>query len=395
MPTTHDARQPNTSSTHAGADVSTRYEQSDLVSLIHMIIGGDPMALDELISRRRPVLLRGNPVGIADWVEAKADTRTSRWAGGDEALTAARDLILDRFTRLPMDAGGGTDCRHYYRGFLNHLPPPPSPPPEAAQPPEGASAPRFGVGDCGHSLRFNNTVIRRLTGYLNRHWRLCLHEGWRRRNRLTVAHEFRTSIGSLCLWVPACIPPLDRSGWVARNFGPIDNHDEGAAGKVQERINAWLNHALRERERQLHQSLNNDPFGEANNAFSIEHGWSHHGLAATVAHEKAGSPERLRSSIAALAPAQIKQLVLRIFEDVVGGCYHPSAIAREFGLHKSTLTRFAASRWRPGDGSPTPDLWLNTAQVLAHQPQFAAALQEAGLDRLVRALSDEEPLDHH
>lgn len=372
MTSTHNARHLNTSVETGSASLRfTDYERHDLIALMQLIVEGDPDALDELVSRRRPVMRHSRTISIPEWIEERANHQACQWVGGDEVPETARDLLYDRFTRLPVEPDGGIDCRYYYRGFLEHL----------------QTLPETEVGRTSQSLQRNNAVIDRLTGYLHRHWRFCLREAWRRQQRMTVAHKFATATATLQLWVPASIPPRDRSDWISRNFGPLDRDIEGLRAKTQACINTWLDHTLREREQQLHASLQTDLFGGENTSFSIEHGWSHHGLAHTVAQEKANAPQRLRASIAAMSPEHIAQLVTRIFEDLVGGCYHPSTIAREFGLHKSTLTRFAASHWQPGDEGPTPDLWLNTAQVLAHQPQFAAALEEAGLYHLVKALS--------
>lgn len=393
------------------AEESRSYAHLDLVDLMTRIVDGDPCALDTLVTDRKPLLRHGQPVGIPEWIESVSQSDASRRSGGDEVTESARDLLYDRLTRMPGrpkptsnpsdngstsgnaaegssggtsgGGGGGVDCRHYYRGFVDRLRP------------VGNRESYTEAAYASHTrqtlsrLEYNTWVHHRFNGYAHRHWRLCLSEAWRRQQRLTVAYEHKSSGISMRLWVPASIPPRQRAAWIDRNFGPVVPDAAGTTTvqhRLQTQIDSWLDHALRERERELRSSLQHDPFGRNLPLATIEQGWTQQGLAQTVAHEKAQIPERLRTSIAALGPERIKSLILGIFEDMIQGTYHPASTARRFGLHKSTLTRFAAARWHPDDDGPVPDLWLNTAQVLASQPRFTAALEEAGLDHLVHSL---------
>lgn len=393
------------------------YADLDLVGLMTRIVDGDRRALDTLVVDRKPLLRHGQPVGIPDWIESVSQSDASRHSSGDEVTESARDLLYDRLTRMPgrpnpsstpsnsestsartsefasgnasgansggTSGGGGVDCRNYYRGFVDRLPPVVN---------RESQAEATQTDHSGHTLsrlEYNTWVHHRFSGYAHRHWRLCLREARRRQQRLTVAYEYKSPGVAMRLWVPASIPPRQRAAWIDRNFGPVVPDASGTATvqhRLQTQIDGWLDHVLRERERELRYSLQHDPFGPNLSRTSIEQGWTQQGLARTVAHEKAQTPERLRTSIAALGPERIKSLILGIFEDMIQGTYHPASTARRFGLHKSTLTRFAAARWHPGDDRPVPDLWLNTAQVLASQPRFAAALEEAGLNHLVHTL---------
>ena len=351
------------------------YAKHDLLALIGLITTGDKTALEELIECREPLMLDGRRLSLPAWIETMTDRPPAGWSGGDRIPEMARDLCYDRFTRLPPEPDGGTDCRYYYLGFLRNLPD------------ELAVAGQF------HPMQRNTQVLQRFGGYVRRHWRLCMRDAWRRQQDLAVAHKFVTPQGSLSLWVPGRIPLQERDDWLERCFGPIDTGAMGATARLQSLIDTWLDQDLRDREKQLRASIDADPFGVHGSGFSIEHGWSSDGLARTVALEKANAPARLRTSIAALGPERIEQLVLGIFEDVIAGRYRPSTTARDFGLHKSTLTRFAAAHWLPSTEGPVPDLWLNTAQVLASQPRFACALEEAGLDDIVSHMTS-PPSDH-
>lgn len=353
---------------------SPLYQAMDMIELMSKICDGDQVALSELMSR--PVLtpqrgFRGNVQGrvtLVQWVSSQVERPKSDWYGGDVVLELASDLLIDRFSRMPQEPDGKTDCRNYYQGYLNGL--------------QG----EWLKPEVHLSLTQLDDAMRRFQGYVQRHWRFCLKEAHRREQKWLVPYDFWTESGSrVHLYVPACIPGPNRDRWLEQLAGPIEAADKD---RVQAKIDAWVEHDLRERERGLRNEIACDPFGTGMSPFVIENGWSHNGLARTVASEKASAPERLRHSIAKLGSDRIKQLVLRIFADVLAGSYHPSAVAKDFALHKSVMTRFAAARWQPGDNGPVPDLWSNTAQVLASQPRFRAALEEAGLDRLVQRLAD-------
>jgi hypothetical protein len=345
---------------------SPPYQAMDMIELMSKIFDGDQTALSELMSR--PLLIfRGKRVMLLQWVSSQVERPKSDRYGSDVVLELAGDLLIDRFSRMPQERDGKTDCRNYYRGYLDALP-------DEWLKPGGR-----------RSLTQLDEAMQRFQGYVQRHWQFCLKEARRREQKWLVAYDYWTEIGSrVHLYVPACIPAPNRDRWLEQLAGPIEAADKD---RVQAKIDAWVEHDLRERERGLRSEIASDPFGTGMSTFVIEHGWSHNGLVRTVASEKASAPGRLRRSIAELGPERIKQLVLRIFGDVLAGTYHPSAVAKDFALHKSVMTRFAAARWQPGDAGPVPDLWSNTAQVLASRPRFRAALEEAGLDRLVQRLA--------
>ena len=59
-------------------------------------------------------------------------------------------------------------------------------------------------------------------------------------------------------------------------------------------------------------------------------------------------------------------------------------LAKDFGLSKSTFSRFAGSRWL-NSKKAIPDLWLNTAHVLSTYPVFQEVAKETGVWEQVEA----------
>ena len=86
-------------------------------------------------------------------------------------------------------------------------------------------------------------------------------------------------------------------------------------------------------------------------------------------------------------------MIRRIFLDLSDDRYNEAELARRFGLSKATVSRFAGSRWleRSRDGDvAVPDLWANTAHVLARYGPFVEAAEQAGVWKRVRAILNQQ-----
>jgi hypothetical protein len=118
-------------------------------------------------------------------------------------------------------------------------------------------------------------------------------------------------------------------------------------------------------------------------------GWN---LADAVAQEKAENPNVLRPAIRKLGEQSIKQLILQIFAEIEYDDYDITRIASQYGLSKASLSRFAGSTWyeKMETDQPVtiPDLWKNTAQVLAGNPTFMQTVIDSKLaDRFAEVLA--------
>ena len=103
-----------------------------------------------------------------------------------------------------------------------------------------------------------------------------------------------------------------------------------------------------------------------------------------MANEKAENINKQRSAIRALGRERLMELIHRIFDGI--GCegHNDVTVARDFGLSKATLSRFAGSRWRDVKKA-IPDLWLNTAHVLATNPVFREVVEQTGVWDQIKA----------
>ena len=105
-------------------------------------------------------------------------------------------------------------------------------------------------------------------------------------------------------------------------------------------------------------------------------------LMLTVAKEKAFKIDQQRPAIRAIGKDALYQLVIRIFDDIYRGNYEDIRIAEDFGLSKATFSRFAGSKWSEKLGKEKveiPDLWKNTAKILASETDFTELALKAGV----------------
>lgn len=86
-------------------------------------------------------------------------------------------------------------------------------------------------------------------------------------------------------------------------------------------------------------------------------------LAIAVSEEKADTITQQRQAIQELGADKLKKLILKIFDAITSDASSDTQVAKEFGLSKATFSRFAGRKW-----TQIPDLWRNTASILAHHP---------------------------
>ena len=107
-------------------------------------------------------------------------------------------------------------------------------------------------------------------------------------------------------------------------------------------------------------------------------------MAIAVADEKARNISFQRPSIRELGQDRLRSMVLEIFDALQEDEIEDGRMADKYGLSKATFSRFAGVRWQDGNGI-IPDLWCNTAHVLAGHPVFNEAAQESGVWARVQA----------
>lgn len=300
----------------------------------------------------------------------------ARASGNPSILEVAYDLTLDRFSNLPNRQGStgarirqcradtesaGPDCRLYFAAFLRQ------------------AETQLSAEPCGELAR-EELASRLLQRLVHKHFRLSYLEAARRATPGMLRYTWRTPHGDIRVWLPAELSAEQRRQWLEHHTDGIDPGSPGAAEQVRAVVRQQIGN--REIVHFGKPGLDGPPAKVPAN--SPPRTWE---LAGLVAKEKAEQIDHQRPAIRALGTGKLMSLIHRVFEDLEAGEFHESQLAREFGLAKATMSRFAGSRWpHAADerrAACIPDLWRNTAQVIAAHPDLTDAAEEAGVWRAV------------
>ena len=358
------------------------------VPLIQLAMGisqwADHQALRELHANRSVFRNRSNQLVVL--AEFLADLRdrdiTFQWCGRDPVVVdQAYDLTLSKFLNLPSQRPDGRqnaehdgpDCRHYYRAFCNH------------------AAAVLKEQPAGNLLDRELRAATLLQTLVTRHFYLSCLECWRRAQKLVRRYRWQVDGASLLIWLPVEMSGRRCRRWLETNFPDVDPKRPGERDRLQGRVDRLL---ARRR------VLSLDRLSASEGQVLAHHSRpqcaddiSIHGLAAVVAGEKAENLEAQRPSIKVLGGPTVKRLVETVFESLATNQHKAETIARTFGLSKATFSRFAGCHWRRDSGasgeSAVPDLWRNTAHILASCEEFVAVARQAGVwDRVRRVIGD-------
>lgn len=358
------------------------YRKANLVDLARCIFGeADREALRELHDNRtlfnsgadRRIVMAEYPMALKDRDVA------FQWCGRDAmAVERAYDLTLAKFLNLPGagrngshgDEDDGPDCRYYYRAFHGHVS-------ESLQkqPPSTIVETELRAAEI-------------LQGMVTRHFYLSCLECRRRTLKLVRRYCWRTNGRSLTVWMPIELVGSRCRTWLETNVPDVDPSRPGERERIQAVIDRlWSRRRILSLNRLSKQEQAISPDSGPGRSFLEE--ISAHDLGGFVAEEKAENITDQRPTIRALGPSQLKKLIMTVFDSLAEDRFNAERIAMDYDLSKATFSRFAGSRWVDGDdisgGRDIPDLWRNTAHVLAGHEDFVTAARQAGVwDRVRR-----------
>jgi len=363
----------------------SRYERLSLIELIQRIVAdADHEALTELHENRRHFSY-GNRrelrlVSYIDCLRLYGPAKDNR-----ELSDRAYSLTIDKFTRLPdqtADAGRaderapgtGVDCRNYYRAFLRLL----------------YTGPRRRRRPT--SLTGEQEAAWRLQGLVLRHFHLSLREC--RRNGEMTRFTWKMETGELHLQMPRSIAGPERRKWLEANVPDCDPRRPGETARVQAIVDAQLK-PVSFNDVILAEHLHDGAETSTRTIWFAPGCIESRGLAETVATEKAESVHVQRPAIRKLGADRLEELVRRTFASLDSDHCCDTELAEDFGLSKATFSRFAGSHWN-GAGEvaadmSVPDLWINTARVVAREPAFVEVAVGVGVWRTVATVAGVDP----
>ncbi len=357
------------------------YEALPLVELASRIGNeGDRLALKELHDNR-PVfrLVGGQPLLFIRFISVLRETPWAMRTAGHSAsvLDRACDIVTDRFSNLPpenqaptTEGRAGPDCRYYFRAFLQVW--------EKWKRDKSSMSP----------LENETASARILQRGVVKHFRLSCLEARRECNPARTRYAWQVGAGTIQVWMPASLAGHERRVWLETHVDDPDPSRAQERDRVQRVVDESFGIARQVPiDSDVRQTPSHDLASVPLNALAAEDSGAFD-LAVAIADEKVARIRELRPAIQALGKVKLKNLVLFILKALSEDRYEESQVARDFGLSKSTVSRFAGIRWDlPGR---IPDLWANVAHTLASHAPFIETAQDAGVwHQVQRVLGDQ------
>jgi len=343
------------------------YCSLSLIDLLRKIVDdNDIQALEEFHKNRALFIYNGKRnLRFIDFITILCERVVKKKLPVNNAVELAEkayDLTVDKFSSLPVESESlvsaknerdpkknrkGIDCRLYFKAFLE----------KATQ--------TFAKKKVTGQIEQEALSAAILQGFVNRHFYLSRLEAERQINPFWSRYNWKIKGKSICIRLPISLKGRERPKWLKEHIKDPDPQKAKERQRIQRII---YQRFFKEKLISISDKANllkTEPRID-NSAWGNNFGMS---LAQAVAKEKATNINLLRRSIRALGEKKLRQLILRIFEDINQGEYKDGKVAKDFGLSKATFSRFAGSKWH-NSGEAIPDLWHNTAKVLSSHKLF-------------------------
>jgi len=331
-----------------------------IIELAKNIIKGEKASLASLHNRKfLPGNKKNEHVTITEFIDSMAESRKKFCIYNGELLENiefAQNLTIDKFFRLPSLylKRPGVDCRYYFRAFIKKNAQFRADNPDLTQ------------------LTLEAAAVKEMKGLIKRHFFLSLKEAHRSNNISFSRYYWKVNGKTICIKMPVTIAGRKRSRWLNKHIEELDTYSPGARKRIQSTIYQYFG---KENVISYDDSFNHgqleEPAHDMDDSPVID-------LGKTVALEKTKLIETQRPAIKKLGQIRLTYLIERIFSDLEDGCFKDGKVAADFGISKSTFSRFAGSDWLKSE-SGIPDLWRNTAEVVMAYPVFRNAVNTAGI----------------
>lgn len=285
------------------------------------------------------------------------------------------DLTLAKYANLPEPSnkksntenysfiGAKANCKNYYRAFLRIM---------------QQRMDQEKIRSQSQEESYAGIELQKMV-YRNFWW--SKHE-CKRKTPFSKRYTWKINGLGFTLWRPSYMTAKEFREWLKENVSDIDLDAPDAQKQIQSLIDANL-------KRGYHVSMDvpgiAGSLGMAEQVTSIEFKEGIDfvfNLAKAVAQEKIENIHELRPAIKKLGEKNIQELILQVFKNLAKGGYQASETTKQYGISKATLSRFAGNKWfeKKGDVETVviPDLWRNTARVLAGNPVFMETVITSG-----------------
>jgi hypothetical protein len=372
------------------------YRESTITLIQRIVEDADREALGVLINTRKLFRYKSqNPLLLPDFLLILRDKLAMQNGYTNDTCDLADccyELTLAKYLNFPNNPKKtsesneysfftmNVDCRNYYRAFLNKI------------------QQVIDRGKLQTQLQAETKAGRILQNLVYKNF---LHSKMEclRHTRFSIRYAWNVKGSVIYLWYPSHMTARKFREWLEKNVKGFDSKNP----KEKERIQTLINRDL---EWGYHISMDKcENFNALGVAIADDHSPIElnesimfvNKLADDVVREKVRNIRRLRPGIKKLGAKTIETLILRIFSDLSQGDYKAARIAELYGISKATLSRFAGNNWfgkkRDNDDFQIPDLWRNTAGILAGNPDYMEIVLASGVaGKLEKILEFIEPL---
>jgi hypothetical protein len=368
-------------------------KKESTISLIRRIIeDSDTQALRVFHETRTLFYSNEKWVRLAEFVRALRDSNI-RGQGEDESkrlylinvTDEAYDLTLAKFNNIPskyrdeltssddtFDANGftwGVDCRLYFKQLLKKIDK------------ELSKKPIISETD------IEDIIAKIAKRFVIRHFYISKRE-CERRDTISIRYAWEVKGRLIYLFYPSHLTAKQFRKWLEDNIKDVNPDAPHEKNRIQEIIDQKYprGRIVPDDDPEIAKELGK----RDKNWLELKEGNQFlDGFRVHIAKEKSENLEELRPAIKILGKEGVYNLVNRIFTDMADEQYNLSEVARNFNLSKATLSRFAGSDWlKDADmeqlsKADIPDLWINTARVLAGNPTLMEVVKYNGLADII------------
>jgi len=214
--------------------------------------------------------------------------------------------------------------------------------------------------------RFQKMVIR----HLSYSWlEVC-----RNSNKLYKRYRWELSTGTIELKKPQHIDGRSFKRWLVKHVEKPNPENNREKYRIQKIIDDWFGVPSEIDSADIEYKLkeDSDPY-DTLEKYPED-------FISMIASEKASSIKILRPAISKMGKSQVNGLVKKILESLQFDDLKDSQIQKEFGLSKSTYSRFAGRDWKENNNGEIPDLWKNIASIIIKDPVLLELAESICLD---------------
>jgi hypothetical protein len=302
-------------------------------------------------------------------------------ADDSEIADCAYDLTLAKYSNIPEGkekAGrslvkfANVDCRFYYSAFLRKI------------------ARRIEQGKIRSQIQEEHEAGKVLQSMVYNNFLRSKRECGRS-NQLSTRYRWQVGGSNVYLRYPSYLTADEFRKWLEQQSGSFDPNNPHEKNLLQE---------LADREFGKGEFVSFDDLegqrvmGEVNETVedSPEGYQFAENLGNAVAARKVKNIRRLRPGIRRIGKEKIEEMILQIFRDLSNDEYELSKVATRYGVSNATMSRFAGSKWFERiAGEETlaiPDLWRNTAKILAENTTFMEMVAVSGFAGKLKEVLD-------